>query len=122
MEFCSVLPLVTFSLLAGAPDLAPVPGRDAIPREALRDELIKMSSAGMPAPSEKVMALRKKQDEIDKKNLARPEEIVRRHGWPGRSLVEEEASVAAFLLLKKAAAEGEARRADAAPCWRTGYW
>ncbi len=81
------------------------------------------------APSEEVLALQKKQDEIDKRNLARLEEIVRQHGWPGRSLVGEAASMAAFLILQhtdlssqkkyfplltKAVAEGEARPADAA--------
>ena len=147
MELCPVPFLVTFSLLAGAPDLAQVRGGDPTPREALQDELlrvgeedqqyraelqdnlIKMSNAGAPAPSEEVLALQKKQDEIDKRNLARLEEIVKQHGWPGRGLVGEEASMAAFLilqhadltsqkkyfpLLKKAAAEGDARLADAA--------
>jgi len=147
MELCALLFLATVSVLAETPDLAQVPGGDPISHEALQDELlrmgegdqqyraelqdklIKMSNAGATAPSEEVVTLQKKQDEIDRRNLARLEEIVRQHGWPGRSLVGEEASTAAFLilqhadltsqkkyfpLLKKAAAEGEARPADAA--------
>ena len=147
MELFSVLFLASISVLAGTPDLPPVPGGGSAPYEALRDELLRMgeedqkhraelqdrliqrSVAGASAPSEEVLALQKEQDEIDTRNVARLEEIVRQHGWPGRSLVGEEASGAAFLilqhadltrqkkyfpLLKKAAAEGEARLADAA--------
>ncbi len=147
MEPCSVLFLVTVSVLAGTPDVAQVPTGDPAPYEALRDELVRMgeedqryraelqdrlikrSIVGASAPSEEDLALQKKQDEIDRRNLARLEAIVGQHGWPVRSLVGEEASGAAFLilqhadltfqkkyfpLLKKAAAEGEARLADAA--------
>ena len=147
MELFSVLFLASISVLAGTPDLPQVPGGGSAPYEALRDELLRMgeedqkhraelqdrliqrSVAGASAPSEEVLALQKKQDEIDTRNLARLEEIVRHHGWPGRSLVGEEASGAAFLILqhadltrqkkyfplvKKAAAEREARLADAA--------
>jgi hypothetical protein len=75
------------------------------------------------------MSLQRRQDELDRKNMARLAEIVEAHGWPGRSLVGEEASRAAFLilqhaglgsqkkyfpLLRRAAAKGEARPADAA--------
>ena len=41
--------------------------------------MIKMSNAGAVAPSEEVLALQKKQDEIDRRNPARLEEIVRQH-------------------------------------------
>lgn len=67
--------------------------------------------------------------ETDRRNMKRLEEIIQEHGWPGKSLVGEEAAVAAFLilqhaepdvlakyfpLLKEAAAKGEARPQDAA--------
>jgi len=42
MERCAVLLLVTFSLLAGAPDLAQVTGGGPTPREALQAELLRM--------------------------------------------------------------------------------
>jgi len=42
MELCAVLFLVTFRLLAGAPDPAKVPGGDPTPHEALQDELLRM--------------------------------------------------------------------------------
>lgn len=68
-----------------------------------------------------------KQRAVDRKNLARLEEILKVHGWPGRSLVGEEAASAAFLILqhadlpyqekyfeiaKNAAEAGELRRAS----------
>lgn len=146
MKLFVVLFLVTFSLFGAASDRAQVPSSGAISRSLqaelltmgeedqkyraeLQDEMIKRSNAGVRTPSEVVLSLQKKQDEIDERNLARLEEIVRQHGWPGRSLVGEKASTAAFLILqhadlarqkkyfplfKKAAADGEARRADAA--------
>ncbi len=147
MELFTVLFLASIGVLAGAPAPPRVPGSGSGPYEALRDELLRMgeedqkhraelqdrliqaSVAGASAPSEEVLALQKKQDELDAKNVARLEEIVMQHGWPGRSLVGEQASGAAFLilqhadlarqkkyfpLLERAAAEGEARLPDAA--------
>lgn len=100
-------------------------------RDELQDRLVKRSTAGASAPSEEaiILDLQKKQDEIDRRNLAGLEKIVEQHGWPGKSLVGKEASGVAFLivqhadlasqkryfpLLKRAAVEGEARPADVA--------
>jgi uncharacterized protein DUF6624 len=43
-----------------------------------------------------------KQTAVDKKNLSRLEEIIKEHGWPGRSSVGGKASLAAFLILQHA--------------------
>jgi hypothetical protein len=145
MQLYSVLFLAMIGVLTVAP--AQARGGESATNDALRDELLRMvkedqkyrdelqdrmvkdSIAGASGPSEDVLALQKKQNEIDRKNLARLEKIVKQHGWPGKSLVGQEASQAAFLivqhadlanqkkyfpLLKKAAVEGEARLADAA--------
>ena len=98
-------------------------------RELLEAEMIKMSSSGTTTASKEYIAAVKSQDEIDKRNMARLEEIIKGYGWPGSRLVGEEAAQAAFLilqhsdlqhqekylpLLKEAAKKGEARAADAA--------
>jgi hypothetical protein len=98
-------------------------------RGVIEAEMIKMSSAGTAKASDEFVAAVKSQDEIDARNIARLEEIIMQHGWPGKSLVGEEGSEAAFLilqhsnltrqvkylpLLKKAAREGDARPADVA--------
>jgi hypothetical protein len=147
MGLRSFLWLVGFGLVIGAGGPVQAVGADDKVRTALKDELLKMleqdqlhraelqakaiemSKAGTTAPSEALLILQKKQDEIDKRNLVRLEEIIGQHGWPGKSLVGEEAGRAAFLilqhaelksqqkyfpLLKKAASEGEARASDIA--------
>ena len=98
-------------------------------RSEMQVEIMKMSSLGTTQQSEQLIAIVKKQDEIDKRNMARLEEIIRQHGWPGRSLVGEEAANAGFLILqhadltvqkkyfplvKEGASKGEVRPADAA--------
>src|SRR5687767_455451 len=45
------------------------------------------------------------QDEIDRRNMKRLEEIIQEHGWPGKSLVGEKAAGAAFLILQHAEPE-----------------
>jgi len=98
-------------------------------RGVIDAEAIKMSSTGAAKASDEFVAAVKSQNEIDARNIARLEEIIRQYGWPGKSLVGEEAGTAAFLilqhgdltrqekylpLLKKAARKGDARPADAA--------
>lgn len=41
-------------------------------------------------------------EDIDKQNTARMKEIIRQHGWPGRTLVGEEAAQGAWLLVQHA--------------------
>jgi hypothetical protein len=98
-------------------------------RGQMQAEIMKMSSLGTTQQSKELIAIVKKQDEIDKRNMIRLEEIVRQYGWPGRSLVGEEGANAGFLvlqhadlsfqkkyfpLIKEGASTGEVRRADAA--------
>jgi hypothetical protein len=98
-------------------------------RTVMETEMIKMSKDGSSRPSDEFIAAVRKQDEIDNRNIIRLEQIILNHGWPGKSLVGDEAANAAFLilqhtnaarqekylpLLKKAARKGEARPADAA--------
>ena len=42
----------------------------------------------------------RREAESDSVNMARLEEIIARHGWPGQSLVGNRAAVAAFLILQ----------------------
>ena len=98
-------------------------------RDVLEAEAMKMSSTGTSKASDEFVAAVKSQDEIDNRNMARLEEIIKQNGWPGKSLVGGEANKAAFLilqhsdlahqekylpLLKEAAKKGEARPADVA--------
>lgn len=52
--------------------------------------------------SKELEELWEKQREIDKKNLARLEEIIKVNGWPAKSSVGGTASLAAFLILQHA--------------------
>jgi hypothetical protein len=52
--------------------------------------------------SKELAALWKEQTEIDNRLLKRLEEIIRQYGWPARSLVGAEASLAAFLIIQHA--------------------
>ena len=98
-------------------------------RGVIEAEALKMASAGTAKSSDEYVAAVKSQDEIDARNMARLEEVIKQHGWPGKSLVGKEASQAAFVILqhtdltrqqkylpilKKAARKGEARPADVA--------
>lgn len=98
-------------------------------RGVIEAEMIKMASTGTSQASDEYIAAVKSQDHLDARNIARLEEVIKQHGWPGKSLVGEEASKAAFLILqhsdltrqekylpilKKAARKGDARPADVA--------
>ncbi|HEX8423999.1 MAG TPA: DUF6624 domain-containing protein [Pyrinomonadaceae bacterium] len=98
-------------------------------RGVIEAEMIKMSAAGTNDASAEFIAAVKNQDEIDARNMARLEEIIKQNGWPGKSLVGAEAGQAAFLILqhgdlarqekylpvlKAAAKKGDARAADVA--------
>jgi hypothetical protein len=98
-------------------------------RNQMQVEIMKMSSLGTTQQSGQLIAIVEKQDEIDKKNMGRLEEIIKQYGWPGRSLVGEEAANTGFLILqhadltfqkkyfplvKEGARKGEVRPGDAA--------
>jgi hypothetical protein len=83
----------------------PQPAPAAVPAEpALRQELLQMQArdqqhrASDGASGEEMRA----QAALDSANVRRLEEIIARHGWPGRSLVGQDGSVAAFLVLQHA--------------------
>lgn len=76
--------------------------------EALRKELLQMveedqaarkSMLKTPAPD---AAARRKLADIDRKNTARMKEIVDKHGWPGKSVVDDDGAHAAWLLVQHA--------------------
>jgi hypothetical protein len=83
-----------------------------------------------PDEKEKIVAdLDEKQEKADKRNVKRLAKIIEKYGWPARSAVGQEGSLAAFLvvqhgdleyqkkylpLLKEAVNKGEADRDDAA--------
>ena len=92
-------------------------------------KMIKLSAESRSKDDKASMALMKKQNAADRKNMARLDAIVRQYGWPGRSVAGNRGSQAAFLilqhadlshqqkylpLLKEAATKGEANAADAA--------
>lgn len=52
--------------------------------------------------SPEMMELWKKQQPIDEANIKRLVEFIETHGWPGRRLVGDKASTAAFLVLQHA--------------------
>jgi hypothetical protein len=51
------------------------------------------------APSEAEV---KRIQEIDRKNTARLEEVIEKHGWPGKTLVGEDGAFAAWLMIQHA--------------------
>lgn len=50
-------------------------------------------------------AVQARMKEVDRKTTARLEEVIAKHGWPGTSLVGEEAAHAAWLLVQHADAD-----------------
>jgi hypothetical protein len=98
-------------------------------RAEWQTKMIKASASSRMNPDKASQALWKKQQEADRKNLARLDAIVKQYGWPGRSLAGERGSSAAFVvlehadlshqqkylpLIKAAVTKGEAHAADAA--------
>lgn len=71
--------------------------------EALRQELLRMADADQRI---RTAALRATNFhgilEVDARHLQRMKQIVRQHGWPGRSLVGEDGAHAAWLLVQHA--------------------
>ncbi|HEX5726545.1 MAG TPA: DUF6624 domain-containing protein [Longimicrobiaceae bacterium] len=98
----------------GGPPPGSVPPQTAAPRAAanpeLQQELVRMgeldqrhrgpaAGGARPATDPETVRLRA---ETDRANLRRLEEIIAEHGWPGASLVGEDGSRAAFLVLQHA--------------------
>ncbi len=120
MKASSFVLLILFGLCSSAVTFSQRPDSSHTVNKALQKELLKMEKEDQryraewqekmiesPAssridPSKNSAALMKKQAEIDKKNLRRLNDIIKQYGWPGRSLVGEKASRAAFLILQHA--------------------
>jgi len=68
---------------------------------ALRDELLKMQAEDQKYRGQQNIDW-EKQEAIDKKNIARVEEIIAEHGYPGKSLVGGKAMDATFLIIQHA--------------------
>jgi hypothetical protein len=64
-------------------------------------ELMRDASVGQP-PSTEAVELSQRLAAIDEENTSWFHGVVREHGWPGRSLVGEEAAHAAWLLVQHA--------------------
>ena len=78
---------------------------------ALRNELIeiqkedqkyRMQMQEVERGSDEMDALWEKQSAVDEKNIKRIEEIIEKHGYPGKSLVGSQAMGAAFLVIQHA--------------------
>jgi len=99
----------------GAPPMGTMPGAGGpVANPALRDELLAMKEedqryrrmiingtapGARPTPDPETLRL---MNQADAANLARLVAILERHGWPGTSMVGQDASVAAFLILQHA--------------------
>lgn len=85
--------------------------------EALRIELLEMAKRDQevrerplpPLNSPDVHPLIEDMSKIDQANFRRLEEIINEFGWPGRQLVGEEASTAAWLIFQHAHLEQQKR-------------
>jgi hypothetical protein len=78
------------------------------PNDALRQELLAMMKEDQEARNAAIKGgfdnqeIFKKVEAVDRKNTARLKEVVVKYGWPGRTLVGEEAAHAAWLLVQHA--------------------
>jgi uncharacterized protein DUF6624 len=125
-----------------AQDLRPTSSNEAVRRELVRigeddqkrrQEMMELMDRVAGSDSEKLAKKWKqavdRQNELDGKNRQRLDEIVKEHGWPKRSVLGDEASGVAFLivqhaeldyqkkylpLIKEAVGQKEARRSDLA--------
>ena len=107
--------------------------------EKLRGELLRMAEEDRRTREELLRAGRLPRDayspvmrEVHERNNARMREIIAAHGWPGRSLVGEEACEAAWLVVQHAALDAELQGAclplleravatNDAPAWQHAY-
>jgi hypothetical protein len=60
-----------------------------------------------PAVAATYIALRKKEQEVDRDNLVWIKKVVAKHGWPGKSLVGPAAAGNAFLIVQHAVSDHE---------------
>ena len=95
--------------------------------QEVRERLIPLAfSAVAGPPSQTIMTLIEQQREVDEANFRRLDEIVKQYGWPGKTLVGEEASSVAHLLIQHADLDRQKRYLpmlkSAAGAGETGAW
>jgi hypothetical protein len=109
------MPLTTlalFLLTAVAGPASPTPPQAKPQNEQLRQELLRRLRADQdarkallredPAAGKKDSPAVKRLSEIDRENTERMKEVVKQHGWPGKSLVGTDGAQAAWLLVQHA--------------------
>ena len=78
--------------------------------QEIRAKLVPFFSApSSGAPSEELLAFAAEQRAIDEANISRLGDIVAEHGWPGKTLVGEEASNVAGMLVQHTDLERQKR-------------
>jgi hypothetical protein len=99
------------------PDVA-VAQATAAEYEALKKELLAMRDTDQKFrdnaslsmnPTQAELALIEQQNAIDRANMSRLEQMVKKYGWPGITQVGEAASSAAFLILQHAGIDEQRR-------------
>jgi hypothetical protein len=79
--------------------------RMAVDQQARKHLLDLMAQQNGPDPNgiqSQIVAAKAKLQKVDKENAARMKEIVRQHGWPGKTLVGSDGTQAAWLLVQHA--------------------
>lgn len=106
--------------------------------DALRDELVAMRDADLRRREELARegslfeGYHPRMEEVHRENAARLQQIVARHGWPGRALVGEDGAEAAWLVVQHAIGEPNFQRAmlpvlqqaverGEVPAWQPAY-
>jgi hypothetical protein len=76
-----------------------------------RKEAAELEDAPLPPDEKKKRraALMEVQADVDKRNMQRLAQIIERYGWPGKSLVGKEASLAAWLILQHSELEDQTK-------------
>lgn len=110
-EFCRVVPIVaSLALLAACATTLSSEERESLARELRErgalDQEVRSVDYGALAGEARAAAFAKWK-RVDADNTKWLRGVVARHGWPGRSLVGEEAAAAAFLLIQHADADPE---------------
>lgn len=75
--------------------------------EALRAELLQMKTAATEARRRRAVERSAWDPEVDRRNVTRLKEIIAEHGWPGKSLVGDDGSFAAWLIAQRAGCDPE---------------
>jgi hypothetical protein len=105
--------LLGLAAVAQGDDKPAAKAAPAVKEPALHDELLAMVKVDQEARMQAIQQGPTKLDpklverlrEIDRKNTARMKEVIDKHGWPGKALVGDDGSHAAWLLVQHADAD-----------------